>query len=111
MYISVTLGDGGPTLLSGYASGSAELYIDSDGGTSILPTVGELSLQLDMIEPETEPADVVALLDDLLPLFLPSLTDALGAFEVPSIAGFGIEDLEVSTTEGYVKLEGNLRVD
>ena len=110
MYISVTLGDGGPTLLSGYASGRAELYIESDGGTSILPTVGDLTLQLDMIEPETEPADVVALIDGLLPLFLPSLTDA-PALEVPTIAGFGIEDLEVSTTEGYVKLEGNLRVD
>jgi hypothetical protein len=97
--------------LSGYASGSAELFIDSDGGTSILPTIGDLNLQLDMVEPETEPADVVALVDDLLPLFLPSLTDALGAFEVPTIAGFGIEDLEISTTDGYVSLEGNLRVD
>jgi len=111
MYLSVRLGETGPTLLSGYASGSAELFIDSDGGTSILPTIGDLNLQLDMVEPETEPADVVALVDDLLPLFLPSLTDALGAFEVPTIAGFGIEDLEVSTTDGYVNLEGNLRVD
>ena len=41
----------------------------------------------------------------------PTRTDALDVFEVPTIAGFGTEVLKVSPTEGYVKLEGKLRVD
>jgi len=51
---------------------------------------------------------VAVLLDDLVPLFLPDLTDALGAFAIPSLSGFGLEDVILTPADGYVLLNGDL---
>ena len=52
-----------------------------------------------------------SILQALIPYLLPTLTDALTEIEIPSIEGFSIGGVSSSTTDGYVRLSGQLQIN
>jgi hypothetical protein len=116
--MEVTLFDGNPAsnqvLVKAYVSAFADMDLSAVGDNSLSATVGQADVYFDVVIPDSNTlaaADTEALLDALVPLLLPMLTDAIGEIEIPSISGFGISNISISTggsQNGYVKLGGNL---
>ncbi|MBW1879003.1 MAG: hypothetical protein JRJ84_11615 [Deltaproteobacteria bacterium] len=116
--MEVTLFDGNPSanqvLVKAYVTAFADMDLTAVGDTSLSATVGQADVYFDVVIPDSNTlaaADTEALLGALVPLLLPMLTDAIGEIDIPSISGFGISGITISTggsQNGYVKLGGNL---
>jgi len=106
LFIALTAGD--DYVIAAYVAGRAGLNLTSPDGINLEAELGEMDLVFDVVFPEEGAEDVATLLDDLVPLFLPDLTDALGAFAIPSLSGFGLEGVGLTTGDGYVLLNGDL---
>ena len=106
IFIALTSGD--DYVIAAYVSGAGGMNLTSPDGISLEPELGEMELVFDVVYPEEDAEDVATVLDDLVPLFLPDLTDALGAFAIPSLSGFGLEGVGLTTGDGYILLNGDL---
>lgn len=106
IFIALTSGD--DYVIAAYVSGTGGMNLTSPDGISLEPELGEMDLVFDVVYPEDGADDVASLLDDLVPLFLPDLTDALGAFTIPSLSGFGLDGVGLTTGDGYILLNGDL---
>lgn len=116
--MEVTLFNGNPSnnqvLIKAYVTAFADMDLMAVGDTSLSATVGQADVYFDVVIPDSNTlaaADTEALMDALVPLLLPMLTDAIGEIDIPSISGFGISGITISTggsMNGYVKLGGNL---
>lgn len=114
----LTLTADGATFIEVYVSAITELDVSVDGDQTLSASLGEdLELYFDVVYPEantTGAADTEALLEAIVPLLLPTLTDALGQFEIPSIQGFSITGVSVAAggaENGYLNLGGSLTQD
>ncbi|MEL6342620.1 MAG: hypothetical protein AAFV53_05780 [Myxococcota bacterium] len=101
-----------------YVSAVTDLDVSVEGDQTLAAAIGEdIELYFDVIYPEANTvgaADTEALLEAIVPLILPSLTDALGAIEIPSIEGFTISTISVDAAgpeNGVLTLGGNLTAD
>ncbi|MFT4974857.1 MAG: hypothetical protein ACI8S6_000740 [Myxococcota bacterium] len=114
----LTLTADGATFIEVYVSAIADLDVAVDGDQTLSASIGSsLELYFDVVYPEANTAgaaDTEALLEAIVPLLLPTLTDALGQIEIPSIQGFTISSVTVATAgaeDGYLSLGGNLIED
>ena len=84
----------------------------ADGTLS--PAIGDTTIWFDVVVPAagTEAsADAEALLDALVPLLLPTLTEGLSTIPLPDISGFGltINGIALDGAEsGYATIDGDL---
>jgi hypothetical protein len=106
LFIALTSGD--DYVIAAYVSGRSGLNLTSPDGINLEAELGEMDLVFDVVFPEEGAEDVATLLGDLVPLFLPDLTDALGGFAIPSLSGFGLEGVGLTTDDGYILLNGDL---
>ena len=80
-------------------------------------TMGEPDVYFDVVYPEANTGgakDTEALLVELVPYLLPMLTDALGEIPLPTIEGFGINNIKVGTDgpeDGFLMVRGQLKAD
>ena len=97
-------------VLDSYVALQADLSIDIGTDLALVPTFGPTTVWVDVVAPRIGEETNEGLLGALAPLFVPSLTDFLGAIPLPSLAGFALEDVSVSTSDdgGYVVLGGEL---
>ncbi len=117
-HITLTDPTDGQVMLEVYTSIFADLDVDiAADGTTLSAELGTPDLYFDVIQPEANTlgaADTEALLEALVPLLMPTLTDALGEIPIPSIDGFALDNVGVSlggAEGGYVDLTGDLEVD
>lgn len=108
----------GATFIEVYVSAVTDLDVSVDGDETLSAELGsDLKLYFDVVYPEsntTGASDTEALLEALVPLLLPTLTDALGEIEIPSIQGFTLSGISIDTggaEGGYLELGGNLTED
>ena len=96
--------------LDAYLALEADLSIEVGSDLSLVPTFGTPTLWVDVVSPRLHEERNEELLEALAPLLLPSLTGFFGAIPLPSLAGFALEDVSVSTSEdgGYAVLGGEL---
>ncbi len=115
--LRLTLYDGdsstGTVLMDVYVSGTAELDVGTNGGTALTAGLGEMDLYYDVVFPQASLAasDTEDFLSLLVPLLLPSLTDAIGEIEIPSIEGFVIDGATLGPAgpeDGYLLMTGDL---
>lgn len=117
--LHLTLYDGdastGDVLLDVYVSMviGTDIGATSDG-TALTLELGELTLWTDVIEPEATSAGAAAtesFLETLVPLLLPTLTDAVSELPMPSISGLELSGVTVElggAEDGYTVLNGDL---
>jgi hypothetical protein len=73
-----------------------------------------MDLYFDVVYPDATSigaADTEALLEELVPLLLPTLTGALGEVPIPDIQGFTVTGVTVDSEgpeDGYITLGGDL---
>ena len=120
------LGDMRLTLYNGPAVSGNEMiqvyfsaFIDMDtipnaDATALEIVLGDMDLRFDVVIPDSGTAgarDTEALLELLVPLLLPTLTDALSEIPIPDMAGYGLSSVTVDTLgaqDAYIGLGGNL---
>ena len=89
----------------------------SSDGTSLALDLGEPVVKVDVVE--TSPDFAVsteateALFADLMPLYLPEITGAIGEVPLPSVGGFSLSDVSTSMvgaddTPSFFTLSGSL---
>lgn len=104
----------GTELIDVYVTIFADLDLSGSSATSLSATLGTPTLYFDVVYPDANSigaADTEALLDELVPLLLPTLTEALADVPIPEIEGFSISGVSVSTAgpeKGYTTLGGDL---
>jgi hypothetical protein len=96
--------------LDAYLAVQADLSIEVGSDLTLIPTFGATTFWVDVVAPRLGEEANEGLLGAMAPLFLPSLTEFLGAIPLPSLAGFALEDVSVTTSEdgGYAVLGGEL---
>jgi hypothetical protein len=96
--------------LDSYIALEADLTIEVAADLTLVPTFGAPALSVDVVAPRLGEETNEGILAALAPLFVPSLTDFLGAIPLPSLPGFVLEDVSVSTSDdgGYTVLGGEL---
>lgn len=101
-----------------------QLYVQVDAGLDLSATsdntlsagLGDIDVRFDLTYPNEGgqyASDAEALLEALVPMLLPSLTDALGEIPIPDLAGFGLSGVTVGlegAEDGVVVLGGELVV-
>jgi len=97
-------------VLDSYIALQADLSIEVGKDLTLVPTFGASTVWVDVTAPRIGEETNEAVLEALAPLFVPALTDFLGAIPLPSLAGFALEDVSVSTSDdgGYTVLGGEL---
>lgn len=107
----------GNEMIQVYVSAFIEMDVDANSaGTTLTPSLGDMELYFDVVYPEANTigaADTESLLELLVPLLIPSLTDVLGEIEIPEIQGFNLSGVTIelggtSPELGMLDLEGNL---
>ncbi len=104
----------GTELIDVYVTIFADLDLSGSSATSLSATLGTPDLYFDVVYPDATSigaADTEALLEELVPLLLPTLTEALADVPIPEIQGFSITGVSVATAgpeKGYTTLGGNL---
>jgi hypothetical protein len=107
----------GNEMIQVYVSAFIEMDVTVDSaGTTLTPELGDMELFFDVVYPASNSigaSDTEQLLELLVPLLIPSLTDVLGEIQVPEIEGFGLTGVSLelggpSTRPGMLDLEGNL---
>jgi hypothetical protein len=116
--LNLTLWNGdaatGTELIDVYISVFAELDLSSSSATSLSAELGAMDLYFDVVYPDATSigaADTEALLQELVPLLLPTLTGALAEVPIPDIQGFSITGVSVDSEgpeSGYITLGGDL---
>lgn len=102
-------------VLEVYLSVLGGMDMDSDGET-LQASLGDLELYFDVVVPDaTSPGaqSAEALLEALMPLLLPSLTGAISEVPIPSIDGFGINNISVGlagSEDGFVEIGGEMEI-
>ncbi|MCB9759227.1 MAG: hypothetical protein H6739_05265 [Alphaproteobacteria bacterium] len=97
-----------------YVHVQAGLGLSATADNTLLPSLGELSLQFDLVYPNDRSAyagNTEALLEALVPMLLPTLTDALGEVPIPDFDGYGLSNVSIGldgAESGYVVLGGSL---
>ena len=100
-----------------YVSATAPLTLDATTGSSIALEVGEPVVHVDVSYTSPDygatDEDTEVLFGDLMPLYLPEITGALGEIPLPEIEGFGLEDVTATMDGGgsepaYWVLSGSL---
>ncbi len=110
---------GGPVaeenlVLRTYITIFAGMDIAVDGDATLLATLGDPEIYFDVVHPEANTlgaSDTEDLLDALVPLFLPVLTEALGEIPIPEIEGFGLTGIVIEAAgedDAYLNLGGDL---
>ena len=109
LYIAVHNGDysDGDIRMEVYAHIFAPLEITANS-SAISASVGEPNSYFDVVYPTAGAASAEGLLDQLVPLLLPSITDAIGELELPSFQGFNITGVSTTVINGQLILTGNL---
>ena len=90
-----------------YANIFAPLEI-SASASAVSANIGTPESYFDVVYPVTGSDAAEGLLDELIPLLLPTLTDAIGGLELPSFQGFNVSGLSTTLSGGQVKLNGTL---
>ncbi len=105
----------GNEVIQVYVHAFVEMDVDASAdGSSLVPVLGAMDLEFDVVVPESNTmgaADTEALLGLVVPLLLPTLTDALSEIPIPDIQGFGLTGVTVTTQgaeDGLVTLGGSL---
>ena len=102
-------------VLEVYLSVLGGMDMDSDGLT-LQAELGELDLYFDVVVPDaTSPGaqSAESLLEALMPLLLPNLTGAISEVPIPSIDGFGINNISVGlagSQDGFVEIGGEMEI-
>lgn len=116
--LNLTLWNGdaatGTELIDVYVSVFAELDLSSSTGSSLTAELGAMDLYFDVVYPDATSigaADTEALLQEIVPLLLPTLTGALGEVPIPDIQGFTVTGVVVDAggpERGVITLGGDL---
>lgn len=108
-YIALHDGDysSGDIRMEIYAHIFAPLTI-SASASSVGANLGTPTSYFDVVYPEVGSDGAEALLEALVPVILPSLTDAISSIEIPSFAGFSVTSPSSSITSGHVKITGTI---
>ena len=80
----------------------------SVNSTSIMATVGEPISYFDVVYPLEGARGTETLLDAVIPMLLPSFTDAISEIPVPSFAGVTLSNLNSTVDNGHLALTGNV---
>lgn len=81
---------------------------------TLLAGLGELDIRFDLAYPDDRTAyaaDAELLMETLVPLLLPTLTDALGEIPIPELQGFSLSGFEIAPggpEGGYMAIGGDL---
>ncbi len=106
--------EAGYEMLEVYVSAVAGMTISATADNTLTASLGDMDLYFDVVVPEANTVgaeDTEALLGALVPMLLPSLTDALGEIAIPDISGFTISGITVDTAgpeDGFITLGGDL---
>jgi hypothetical protein len=98
-----------------YVSVFGDMDLDVADGL-LSPTLGDLTMTFDVVVPESNTQasrDTEDLLAAIVPMLLPSLTDALGTIPIPDLEGFEftISSVHADGAEnGYITIDGDLAV-
>jgi hypothetical protein len=101
-------------LLRAYVSVFAGMDVTVDSDLTLSMELSDVTVAFDVVHPEANTlgaADTEELLQALVPLFLPLLTDSLGEIPMPAIEGFTLENITVGTggaENGFLVLGGDL---
>ncbi|MCB9683104.1 MAG: hypothetical protein H6733_16690 [Alphaproteobacteria bacterium] len=104
------IGGGSVTALSAYTAARAPVDVAASG-TDLIPTLLDPTVWVDVVAPppsDPAAAPLEAVLTELAPALLPTLTDVLGAITLPSIEGFTITNASVREENGYLVIGGSL---
>ena len=80
----------------------------SVNSTSILAAVGEPITYFDVVYPLEGARGTETLLDAVIPLLLPSFTDAISEIPIPSFAGVTLSNISSDIDNGHLTLTGNV---
>ncbi|MCB9791730.1 MAG: hypothetical protein H6741_03295 [Alphaproteobacteria bacterium] len=100
-----------------YVSLEAGLGLSATANNTLLPSLGDLDLTFDLVHPNDRSqyaGNTEALLNALVPMLLPTLTDALGEVPIPDFDGYGLGNVAIGldgAEDGYVTLGGSLTVN
>ncbi|MBN2798248.1 MAG: hypothetical protein JXX28_03810 [Deltaproteobacteria bacterium] len=104
----------GDVVLEAYVSMVMGMEVSAGTGGALQATLGEPTLWYDVVLPANNSlgaSDTEALLQAIVPLLLPTLTDALTEVPMPAIAGFELRSIAVGAggdEGGYLTLGGAL---
>ncbi len=112
---------GGPVaeenlMLRAYVTIFAGMDVDVDSDLTLSMELSDVMVAFDVVHPEAHTLgaqDTEDLLNALVPLFLPLLTDALGEIPMPEIEGFSLDNITLATggaEDGYLVLGGDLNL-
>ena len=115
LYIALHNGDyaNNDLRLELYVSTFAPIDINSDG-QSISTEIGTPEFYFDVTFPEANSSgaqSAEALMAELMPLILPTLTESLGEIALPDITGFSFTNVTSYTLNGHLKAVGDLDLD
>jgi hypothetical protein len=97
-----------------YVQVNAGLDLSASADNTLSAGLGDINVRFDLVYPNEGgqyATDTEALLEALVPMLLPSLTDALGEIPIPDLAGFGLSGVTVGlegAEDGVVVLGGDL---
>lgn len=90
-----------------YAHIFAPLSLSASAST-IEANIGTPISYFDVVYPEVGSNSAEALLEALVPIILPSLTDAITSIEIPAFSGFSISGTSSTVTSGHIKISGTI---
>ena len=97
-----------------YVNVQTALELDVTEDSMLSAGLGELDISFDLAYPNDTSAyadDAELLLETLVPLLLPTLTDALGEIPIPELEGFTLTDFDIAPggdDNGYMTIGGSL---
>ena len=102
--LELTLYDGAPSagdvIIRVYITAIAGLSMGAVGDDRLVADVGNADLWFDVTVPDSNTqaaADTEALVEAIVPLLLPRITDVFSEIELPSFAGFRVSGVQVGT--------------
>lgn len=94
-----------------YVSAVAELDIDVTVDNYLAPSFGDVEVWVDVVYPATDDVLTESIVAGVVPTMLPTIGDYLGEIPLPSLSGFALDGVTVSTAGGddaFVLLSGDL---
>jgi hypothetical protein len=99
-----------------YVNVQTALELSATEDSMLEAGLGDLDISFDLVYPNDRTAyaaDAELLMETLVPLLMPTLTDALGVIPLPELEGFSLTDFDIGQAgaeNGYVSIGGNLAV-